>query len=343
MFPPILLDGGRMRTLRFLSLTALLLAPLTLAGAQPADWRFADPGAQLIGGLEVHALLNSPLVKGALDQAAAKMGNAAPMMQMTLGTLGGVSQVFFSITGRQEDAEGLMMVKGTLDDAVARAFLQGAVAGSNGTQPKPQQPKMDMARVDASTILIGSPALLSAAVRRMQLPASAVPNQLLARAKTLAEGNDFWFGGTLPDVPAVALIGGGIKGLALGLSMQNDFRLQISLDMPTAELAQQMAAQVRKSMDETRQSKTGPDMKVETKVEGTTLRIMASMDGAQVLQVLTERLKDGVPAPGALFGGGPTKPVTTRAQPAAPQGPRSVKIYGLDDGPKEIPFPSNQH
>jgi hypothetical protein len=333
-----------MRTLRSLSLTALLLAPLTpLAEAQPADWRFADPGAHLIGGLEVHGLLNSPLVKGALDQVAEKMGTAGPVIQMTLGTLGGISQVYFSITGRQDDAEALLMVKGTLDDAVARAFLQGAVGGSNGTQPKPQQPKMDMARVDASTILIGSPALLGAAVRRMQLPASAVPNPLVARAKTLSNGYDFWIGGTLPDIPAVALIGGGIKGLALGLSLQNDLRLQVSVDMPTAETAQQMAAQVRKSMDEAGRNQTGLDMKVETKVEGTTLRVMASMDGVQVLQVLRERMKDGVPTPGAMFGGGPTKPVTTRAQPPAPQGPRSVKIFGLDDGPKEIPLPTGNH
>ena len=170
-----------MRTLRSLSLTALLLAPLTpLAEAQPADWRFADPGAHLIGGLEVHGLLNSPLVKGALDQVAEKMGTAGPVIQMTLGTLGGISQVYFSITGRQDDAEALLMVKGTLDDAVARAFLQGAVGGSNGTQPKPQQPKMDMARVDATTILMGSPSQLTAALRRIQRPASAVPNPLVA-------------------------------------------------------------------------------------------------------------------------------------------------------------------
>ena len=336
-----------MRTLRFLSLTALLLAPLTpLAGAQPADWRFADPGAQLIGGVEVHALLNSPLVKAALDQVAAKMGNAAPMMQMTLGTLSGVSQVYFSVTtrhanaGQQQEPETIMMIRGTLDDAVARAFLQGAGAAARS---QPPQPNMEMSRVDANTILVASPALLSAAVRRIQRPSPAQPAPLLARARTLSEGNDFWIGGSLPDIPAVALIAGGIKGLALGLSLQNDLRLQLAVDMPTAETAQQMAAQVRKSMDETRQNKNSPDMKVETKVEGTTLRIAASMDGAQVLQVLTERLKDGLPAPGALLGGGPTKSVSTPSQPPAPQRPRSVKIYGLDDGPKEVPFPTANH
>jgi hypothetical protein len=337
-----------MRSLKALALTAaVLLAPLAAGQTQqPApDWRFADPGAQLIGGLDVHGLLDSPLVKSALDQAAAKMGDAATLMRMTLGTLSGVSQVYFSITGRKEDADGLMMVKGTLTDAAVRAFMQGGgIAGMGDAGPKPAQPKVDMARVDATTVLVGSPALLGAAVRRLQRPAPAA-SPLLARAKTLAAGNDFWIGGTLPDIPVVALIGGGIKGLALGLSLQHDLRLQVSLDMATAELAKQMAAQVRKSVDEASRNQPGLDTKLEAKVVGTTLNITSTVDGDQILKTLAEKLQDGVSGPGALFGGGPTKTATTAApsEPAAPPQPRTVKIFGLDDGTREVPFPTSQH
>ncbi|HXP84497.1 MAG TPA: hypothetical protein VN841_07250 [Bryobacteraceae bacterium] len=348
-----------MRSLKALALTAAVLLPPLAPGqspqapqspAQQVDWRFADPGAQLIGGIDVHSLLNSPLVKAALEQAAAKMGPSALVMQMTLGTVSGVSQVYFSITARKEDGEGLMMIKGTLDDAAVRAFLQGAASGAGATpssEPKPAQPKMDMARVDATTILMGSPSQLSAALRRIQRPASAVPNPLVARAKTLAAGNDFWIGGTLPDIPAIALIAGGIKGLALGISAQKDLRFKISLDMATAELAQQMAAQAQKSAGEALHTQAGLDTKVEAKVVGTTLNITSSMDGDQILKVLAEKLQDGVP-PGALLGVGPTKatPATTASQPApapVPQGPRTVKILGLDDGPREVPFPGGQH
>src|SRR5579862_4818311 len=216
---------------------ALLLAPAARSQAQPqsaVDWRFADPGAQLIGGLDIQSLLNSPLVKAALDQAAEKMGSNAPAMQLTLGTLSGVSQVYFSITARQDDAEAVMMIKGTLDDAAVRAFIQGAAAGSaqtKGPTKTPPPPKADLLRVDATTILLGSPSLLTAAKRRMERPASAQLGSVQARAAKLAAGNDFWIGGTLPDIPALALIAIGIKGLAFGLSLQRDLHLQVSLDM----------------------------------------------------------------------------------------------------------------
>jgi len=314
---------------------------------QNLDWRFADPGAQLIGGVDVKSLLESPLVKSALDQTASQMGPSAAMMQMVLGQLTGVTQVYFSITGRKDDTDALIMIKGTLDDAAARAMLQGAVTSSataapaTGTATAPLP--IDFARVDADTILLGKPALLSPALRRMQRPASTQPNPLLARAAALAAGNDFWIAGSSAELSAVAPIVEGLKGLALGLSLQRDFRLRVSLDMATAEVAQRVAAQVQKSVPEIRNSLGDLDANVDTNVEGATLRVAASISGDWILKRVAEKTKGGLPKPGALFGASAATPASAPSAPPKPPDPRTVKIYGLDDGPKEVPLPAGQH
>jgi hypothetical protein len=323
---------------------ALLLAPL--AFSQTADWRFADPSAQLIGGVDVQGLVASPLFKGAMDQVTAKMGDAAPVAQMTLGALGGISQVYFSITARKDNADSLMMIKGTLDDTTAKAFLQGATQGAAAAQTAktgPKPPQMDLARIDESTILIGTPSLLPAAVRRLQRPAPAQLNPLVARTASLA-GNDLWIVGTLPDIPEIASAAamiGGVRGLAFGLSARQDLRLLIALDLASAAVAEQMATQVRTSADDVRKTQKGPDVKIDTQVDGATLRVTLAMDGGEILKALNERLKDGLPTPGALFGGNPAPAAPKK--PAAPQGPKTIRIYGLDDGPKEITVPPGQH
>lgn len=317
---------------------AVLLSPLMTA--QSADWRFADPGAQLIGGVDVHAVLDSPLVKGALDQVAAKLGDAAPMMQMRLSTVRGISQVYFSVTSRKDDADGLIMIKGTVDDAMLRGFLQGQAARKASST----QTIMDVARIDANTVLLGSQPLLLPAVERMGRPAATTANPLLARAKTLSAGNDFWIGGALPEVPGLAVIAGGIKGISLGVSLQQQIRFQLSLSMATAEMAKQMAAQMEKSANETLRSQAGLDTKVETKVVGSTINIGSSVDTDQLLKALAEKLKDGIPTPaGVLAANGPQTAARSNApaQPAAPQPPKTIKILGLDEGPREVPFPAN--
>jgi len=109
--------------------------------------------------------------------------------------------------------------------------------------------------------------------------------------------------------------------------------------MATTEMAKQMAAQVQKSVAEARAKQTDLDMKLDTKVEGATLRITSFMDGDRILQAMADKLKDGLPATGALFG--PRQAAAAAPKPA-PQQPKKIRIYGLDDGPKEIAYPANK-
>lgn len=315
-----------------------LLAPAVRAQAAPnavPDWRFADPAATMIGGFDVQAVLQSPLVKSVLERVAAQSGGSIPAMEPALKTLGGISQIYFSLSARRETADAIVLVKGSLSDVSAKAFLEGAKR--RGTTVPSEASKMDLRRVDADTVLYGDTALLDAAVRRLRLPASAKPSPLVARAKSLSEGNDFWIGGSLPNIPAAAMLSASIRGLAVGLSLQRDFRFQVSLDMTTPDMAAALAAEAKNSIEEVQQQNNF-DAQREIEVVGSTLRIKMTVGGDKFLALVEDKLGQVAPmfgsrSPSVANGTPPRQP-----QPIQPPKPQAIKIYGLDDGPKEIPL-----
>ena len=135
-----------MRSLRTLALISLTVSAAFAQVSQvPAqDWRFAHPGATMVGGFRVKAMLDSPLVNALIAQTTAKNPSAGPMVQMAKGILGGVTEVRFSVRdmGKGKDPDVLALVSGVLNDAAAGALTQG-------------KSKTTVHRIDANTLLIG--------------------------------------------------------------------------------------------------------------------------------------------------------------------------------------------
>jgi hypothetical protein len=88
--------------------TAFAQAPITQTQAQ--DWRFAHPGATLVGGLRIKAVLDSPLVNTLVEQATAKDPSTGAIVGIVRGVLGGVQEVRFSVRdmgkGKDPDVPG---------------------------------------------------------------------------------------------------------------------------------------------------------------------------------------------------------------------------------------------
>src|SRR6266700_402700 len=61
------------------------------------DWRFAHPGATLVGGFHVKATLDSPLVNTLIKEATSKDPSAGMMVGMVRSAIGGISDVRFSV------------------------------------------------------------------------------------------------------------------------------------------------------------------------------------------------------------------------------------------------------
>ena len=70
-----------------IGLAAFAQVPVTQTQMQ--DWRFAHPGATMVGGFRVKAVLDSALVNTLIAQATAKDPSTATLVGMMRGALGG--------------------------------------------------------------------------------------------------------------------------------------------------------------------------------------------------------------------------------------------------------------
>ena len=73
-----------MRSLRTLALISFFTVSVAFAQVSqvPAqDWRFAHPGATMVGGFRVKAMLDSPLVNALIAQATVKKEMSARVLR----------------------------------------------------------------------------------------------------------------------------------------------------------------------------------------------------------------------------------------------------------------------
>lgn len=325
-----------MRSLRTAALIFSVIAPAVFAQAPTQltaqatnqDWRFAHPGATLVGGFRVKATLDSPLVNSLIAQATVKNPSAGPMVAMAKAALGGVTEVRFSIRdmGKGKDPDVLAMISGVLDDAAAGALMQG-------------KSKSTMHRIDANTLLIGEGQSLEDAVDRMSKPPVGLQARALTNSKTLST-NDLWIAGAIPELPMTVAVLNAVRSVALGISVESDLRMELALETASPKMAEEMVSSARKS--QTQQPALGAAL--ETEVDGSTARFRFVMAGDQVIQALQQAIDQPGAAPSfsGLLG-----QATPGAAPAAPKSDKpkrdTIMVYGLEGGPREIKGTSTTH
>jgi hypothetical protein len=305
---------------------AFAQAPVTQLQTQ--DWRFAHPGATLVGGFRIKAVLDSPLVNTLIAQATAKDPSSGAMVGLARTMLGGVSEVRFSIRdmGKGKDPDVLALISGQLDESMVTAMAKG---------------KAGVHRIDANTILLGEGQSLVDAVARLTKPATGLQARALDRSKALA-GNDLWLAGTIPELPNMTIpMLNSLHGLALGISLQSDLRLELALDMDSAKTAEDLVSAARRSQAQ----QPGVGAALQSEVEGSTARFRMMLPGDQVIQAVKQGMEQGAggqsPLAGLLGLRSNTLPAfksTTPAAPAAPPEPMrgTIRIYGLDEGTREV-------
>ena len=317
-----------MRSLALVSCLLIGSAAFAQVPAQPSqDWRFAHPGATLVGGFRVKAVLDSPLVNTLIAQATAKDPSAGAMVGMMRSAIGGVTEIRFSVRdmGKGQNPDVLALVTGVVDDAMAGAMTQG---------------KTTVHRIDANTLLLGEGQSLEEAVARLSKPATGLQARALDRSKALAN-HDFWLAGTLPEVPSMTIpMLDSLRGLALGISLQNDLRVEVALDMNSAKMAEDLVSSARRSQAQ----QPGLGAALQSEVDGSTARFRFAMPGDQVIQAVQQGMANGgAPSPlagilGSSLGSGALPTFKSSApRPDAPADPKgTIKIYGLDEGTREI-------
>jgi hypothetical protein len=183
-----------------------------------------------------------------------------------------------------------------------------------------------VAQVNDTLLLIGFRDTLEAAIDRSLLTAERQLSPLLARGAHLAATYDLWITATaLPD-PLVSvflpldLASANFDG---GVSVRRGLILDARYDMATPEDAELSADYFREAVPGFQALLRGMNV-IE---DGNSVRLKLQV----APQELAEQLRPPEPEP--------AKPVAVA--PQAPAKPQSVRIVGLDDGPREFPLPNH--
>jgi hypothetical protein len=308
----------------------------TVVTVGEADWRFADPSASLVGGVNVDSLLHSELVHKVLQELASKMGQGAELLS-TLAENSGISQIHFSVGEQAGKPAVLLLTYGALHDATVAALTQ--------------QGNVQMRRVDLMTTLFGSGADLEQAARRLQATQPVLRPALLRQAKELAADSDVWVAGSIPQMKGVSMAMP-FEELSLGLRMQHDVQLTMNVNAGSPKKAQDLADQILKSPQADLASM---GVSINATVNGSSVKVLFGMNGDRVRQAITEAF-DKNAGPGisglariaglanALSGPGLPTGLPAASSAAAPAAAPATSarqkavIYGLDDGPREVPL-----
>jgi len=354
-------------------LTLLLLAAVG-AAAQTNTWELGHPDAKLLVGIDLKSLRES-----AVGQSVRSQWNAQPQQigpaALALGFLEQIDRIFISspslsssrsktagktvsipatrTTAANENPPFLLVVEGTLPLQQLLAFLPGTahryrdVDVYRGTKAG----DANMAMLDARTIVVGDEKSVIAAIDRR---GKALPpaSDILKRARALASTHDFWIivedslskfqpaGASLPG-PLAAQIASQIKGGEMGLAVRDGFQFELSLATESEAVAGRMAEMLGTQIAQAIQAQGNPPEasefvnKLHIESEGDRMRVSLAMTGEEFVQQLK--------AAQALRAA--ATPAVTRppAQPPKPATPGKVKIYGLDEGVREIQLTGPQH
>ncbi len=342
--------------MRVLALIALLAA--TAAG-QPAElWRYVHPEARLLAGVQWRKVMQSGLQKLA-------SGPLGENFRMELGGVEFADEVEFlllSSPGKAQAASGqgapfLVAMTGRFDLAKLRnaAALQGAVSRPYKTAelllaPQSGDDGVDVAVLSARLLLAGDRTSLMAALDGPGTDPARI-NPLVGNARALAARRDIWlvaaspadFAGQQPMLAEVENIEGGI-------ALRDGLLAEVSLQTGSEESAKKLAGGLGGLLAlASLQQEPLPALakSVQIKPEGAWVRAKLSVEGRAFEQALSSALAQGEQHQLSdwVRPAGTTPEVTlARLEPAvktvAPPPPKKViRIVGLEDGPREIPYP----
>jgi hypothetical protein len=356
-----------------LRLSVLLIAVLGPAAAEcqsdPALWRFVYPNAKALISINWQRIRQSPAGAMIRDQWL----NAGPIAAIPgIELLDDIDRVVISSPGNeaiQDPSTGpavvpaqtpmLVAVGGHFDAVrVRRLFkrLGGKAQAYNSYQVyRPQgQDAKDMAYVlfDAGTILFGdAPSVFAALDRNQFAPPAAEPGSIVARGAELDRAYELSLVITTPDIMSndrlADLFHAGdwapdAQGFEAGVNLRSGLTADVTVRFASEAAAKQVVAEM------TRLSAIAAKDKAEPQMRDIARKLKFNSDGpaAKISLRLTQpELEKSARA----FAVTHQAPVAAEkvASPApvaqAPVKPGVIRIEGLDDGPREIPFPDHQN
>jgi hypothetical protein len=356
-----------------LSLSVWLIAVLAPAATEcqsdAALWRFVYPNAKALICINWQRIRQSPA--GAMIRE--QWLNAGPIATIPgIELLDDVDRVVISSPGNEaikdtstgtavEPAQAPMLIAvgGHFDAARVRQLfrrLGGKAQAYNSYQVyRPQGPDAkDMAYVlfDAGTILFGdAPSVFAALDRNRFAPPAAEPGSIMARGAELDRAYELSLVITTPGIMsndrlADLFHAGDWAPDAQDFEAGVNLRLGLTADVTVRFASEAAAKQVVAEM--TRLNAIAAKDKAEPQMRDIARKLKFNSDGpaAKISLRLTPQELDKNLRAFAAAHQAPVqseKAASSAPQPSAPVKPGVIRIEGLDDGPREIPFPDHQN
>ena len=308
----------------------LLLVVLAWGQAStPMYWRYAPAEPAMLIGVDWRQASQSNLA-GLIGGAAASLDFAEEITNLLVAVEPGAGKSRFlaAVSGRFNLAKLRRMA--TTDGAKATRYRGVEVFSAGGT---------DAAVLDGWILLVGDTASVRAALDRGN---AATPREspLWRRAAELSSTYSIWIASSslqaLQSVQSSPLAG--VRSFDGGIALNRGLEMTFDLEAASEEWAVAIESMLRAAA-----SPALRDLAVGR--EGANVRFTASLDIAQMETGLKAMLAGGASRRASLMdwvvSGAPPTQTVAQAAPPPPQ-KRVIRIVGLDEGTREIPFPASR-
>lgn len=295
---------------------------MALAESHPSWWGLAEPDATALVGIRWENLRQSPFA----DPVATELSSLG---FPDLALLGEARQILIS-------SPSLAMMNGVFPPATLRSQ-----AAAKGMKPAgyrgyelwiaPATSSLSVAQLSEQLVLIGSRKALDAAIDRSLTETGRVYSPLLARAARFAQTMDLWVvAAQLPDPLASRFVPfeADARSFEAGVSTRDGLQLEASLEAESDRAAADAAANLRRTIPAL------PEIarNLQIAVDGHTVTVGLDLSQIQLAASLRPKVVEP-PKPA---------PVAVPEPPPEPKGPQIIRIFGLDDGVREIVLPPKQ-
>jgi hypothetical protein len=338
------------------------LCPLSSAQTDAALWRFVHPNAKALIGIDVQRILNSRVASEMSSQLhAMPLPMELPVAFSSMDLIHSIDRVILSSPGRGDgDTKAepplLIAVSGRFEPVkLGRMFLKSGAKPQAFRSVIIYRPQ-DKANSDfgfiilnSQVLLIGDVGSLCDAVDRLERGTPA-PARIVERARDMDIAYDFW--AILLGPPSamaseripMADLAGKLKGFEAGIAVRDGVAMDVSLNTASESTAKEMAAEFSKMIHlvgkdhENHPQWAGIDRRLKMTVDRADLKFALRLDDKEVAR-MAKAFDNGQGRRDALTAKArEVMPQVTPPPPHLPPQKQVIRIEGLDDGPREIPY-----
>jgi hypothetical protein len=298
------------------------------SGPAATDWRFAHPGASIVAGVNVRALLASELVRSAAAQAAAHpdaRGFKLADLQRVMAVLSEIDTIALSLRSQGNKGDGLALVTGRFEGGAMKQLIEQSAPAV--------RPRM----IAPGVLLVGETASVEEALVRMQ--PGAAPRGLANDARRMSAEQDVFVVGSTAGLPALpqggASMAAGLKEFSFGLKIGPQPAMQLDLNTASAADAERMFGAYLKAREDLAKLPKGAQ-----ELDALARSVQVERAGETGLRFrFAGAFPARMPADAVALSGGPVQALMemlTQMRPATAPRQEKVIIHGLDEGPREV-------